>query len=71
MLDTILKLDPEQITQWVAVLIALVTLIKSAREKDRSDKWAYIKAIVPEAHNLAQKIATATRHTKKDDEFVA
>ena len=69
MLDSLLK-NPEVIGQWVAVIVALVALIKGLIAKDKTDKWQFIREAIPEIHDLVQKIAPLTK-TTKDDLFVA
>jgi hypothetical protein len=70
------KLSPEQIAQWMQLLIValgvVLALRKMWREEVQNEKMSrldFIKASVPEIHGLVQKIAAATK-TQKDDEFV-
>ena len=62
-------LDANKIGAWLSVILLLFGLWKDYQSKRTMEKWALIKSMVPEAHNVAQKIAALTP-TKKDEKFL-
>ena len=62
-------IDANKVGAWLTVLLLLVGLWKDYQSKRNMEKWALIKSMVPEAHNVAQKIAALTP-TKKDEKFL-
>lgn len=51
------------------MLILLIGIVKALRAQADKTRWEQIRAVIPDAHRLAQKVSKLTP-TKKDDEFV-
>lgn len=69
MLDKIMGLDPQVVQGWIAVVALLIGLVQAWRQSKETSRWAKIRALVPDAHRLAQRAASLTK-TAKDDEFI-
>jgi hypothetical protein len=65
----LLNTDPAVIQGWAQVLVLLVGIVKALRAQSERSRWEKIRAVIPDAHRLAQKVSRLTP-TRKDDEFV-
>jgi hypothetical protein len=69
MLDFLQGISAEQIQNWIAVIVAIAALVKVLREKDKTDKWSYIREVVPFVHDVVQKAAKAAPKADKAQMF--
>ena len=68
--------NPELIAQWLQLLVIAFGVVVAMRkmwreevETQKLSKWDFIKANIPEVHNLVQKVSKLTK-TPKDNLFI-
>jgi hypothetical protein len=71
MLELLEKIDLELLMAVIQLAVLVIGLLKVWKKTEQKDRWAFIKAHIPEIHGKVQKVAEATKFSQKDNEFVA